>query len=164
MRLHAPAAHRTRLSDALVQSVLDIAARMMSLHPPTRATRSDCGLEAVASFPGAVMASAMPHASEADSAGPRREGVRPAAGDASGLSAHGLHYADAQEVDSRMRLAEQLHACSPSPASWLNTVLSAIVTASSQRQALAGLLATGPVRSLWYVGLKLQKRLQSLRS
>lgn len=71
--------------------------------------------------------------------------------------------ADAQrDAEARAAVAEGLYARAGRPARWLPVVLREIVGASSQRQALAGLLATGPARSLWYVGQKLRKRWSSL--
>jgi hypothetical protein len=71
-------------------------------------------------------------------------------------------WANGEEGQERRRIAEEFHACSPNAVAWLHPVLHAIVMASSIRQAVAGLIATGPMRSLWYVGSKLQKRVQSL--
>lgn len=47
------------------------------------------------------------------------------------------------------------------PAVWLPAALAAVVRRSSRRQALAGLVATSPGKSLAYVGAKLWKRLMS---
>jgi hypothetical protein len=62
----------------------------------------------------------------------------------------------------KRRIAEALLAVSRAPDSWLHPVLAAIVTASSKQQALAGLLATGPLKSFMYVSRKVGKRLRDL--
>eukprot|EP00892_Ulva_mutabilis_P003129 jgi/Ulvmu1/12817/UM097_0046.1 len=48
------------------------------------------------------------------------------------------------------------------PAVWLPAALARVVRRSSRRQALAGLLATSPSKSLSYVGAKLWKRIASV--
>jgi hypothetical protein len=67
---------------------------------------------------------------------------------------------DQPQLAERRRLAEALLAVSKTPASWLRPVLAAIVSSSSKRQALAGLIATGPWKSLVYVSHKVHKRLR----
>jgi Phosphatidate cytidylyltransferase, mitochondrial len=64
--------------------------------------------------------------------------------------------------DERQDLADRLCHAGP-PSTWLPGALAALVSRSSRRQTLAGLLATSPGKSLAYVGAKLQKRLRSFR-
>jgi hypothetical protein len=63
--------------------------------------------------------------------------------------------------DARGELAERL--ChQAAAATWLPAALASIVGRASRRQALAGLITTGPMRSLSYVAAKMHKRVQSI--
>jgi hypothetical protein len=143
-----------------LQNVLDVAARLMGVRSRAKLSYADrqARLQPAPTMPNAAATvSAL-----APTAGAIHAEPQPAAS-LHPNSAPTWPEPSSEEAEARCKLAHALHAKCSEPAQWLHVVLGAIVTGSSQRQALAGLIATGPARSLWYVGLKVQKRWKSLR-
>ena len=171
----------------LVQAVLDTAARMMDIAPIEGYARHlTCAPDACGALPHHSGREHGPVSRHPQDLAPSAVGdVTQRAGAAAGSAsphASGLEVQraarlgdDATRQDQRLylhectwmraekrRVAAALCLQSNNPAGWLHPVLSAIVMASSKRQALAGLLATGPLRSIAYVGQKVRKRFRDL--
>ena len=139
--------------------MLDVAARIMRVKPPTRQRQQASKRSIGAEHDTSVQQRTLRTPTQDVDASPLCQ-VQ-SSQDCNVLADASLE-PSAAELQSRTDLAHALYAQTQEPAQWLAPVLGAIVTASSQRQALAGLVATGPLRSVWYVGLKLQKRLRSM--
>lgn len=173
----APTLMHSSLTIVRAQAVLDTAARMMDIEPiegyqgHLGCPADGCGTlrphvhaQHLAGYPGDAGRGA------ATSSAPPE---RPSQG-ATQRAAHSETSFATQELDpleehecawvraEKRRVAGALCERSNNPAGWLHPVLSAIVSASSKRQALAGLIATGPLRSIAYVGQKVRKRFRDL--